>query len=125
MNNKAEMYQRIRQHGENLKRIFSLPADTDPAKLCKRLFKLENQARPIMVAYCNGTANEPDVDNYVDNRLWPALRKTLGEKADTLIFINHDPRGYTLKLTEKASFVETGIYKDWGGYGIIAPDLRD
>lgn len=36
-------------------------------------------------------------------------------------FINTDPRGYALKLNFGGERVE-GVYTDWGGYGIIAPD---
>ena len=38
-------------------------------------------------------------------------------------FINTDPRGYALKLNitaiEQAKY---DIYRDWGGYGILAPE---
>ena len=40
------------------------------------------------------------------------------------LFVNGDARGYALKIMD--SYVmerRLDIYKDWGGYGIIAPDL--
>lgn len=37
-------------------------------------------------------------------------------------FINHDPRGYALKL--KLREYIPGIHTDFGGYGIVAPDPK-
>ena len=42
------------------------------------------------------------------------------------IFLNGDPRGYALKIPD--DYVrdnDLNIHRDWGGYGIIAPDLAD
>ncbi len=36
-------------------------------------------------------------------------------------FLNADARGYTLKLREP----HTWYYTDWGGYGILSPDLTE
>jgi hypothetical protein len=52
------------------------------------------------------------------------LVKILGDKAKKIVFINFDPRGCALKIKSEA--VEgVKIYKDWGGNGIIAPDLSE
>ena len=50
------------------------------------------------------------------------LCRLLGITEEDVMFINRDPRGYALKLTEEFS-KDKRIYKDWGGYGIIAPDF--
>ena len=43
---------------------------------------------------------------------------------DDAFFINNDARGYALKL--KSEFIkDKTIHRDWGGYGIIAPDFRE
>ena len=52
--NNVKMYRNISNHGENLKKVFSLPADTDPVKLCKKLFSLETKAHRLAEQYCNG-----------------------------------------------------------------------
>ena len=42
------------------------------------------------------------------------------------IYINGDPRGYALKFS--SSFTNSNLdfmYRDFGGYGIIAPDFRE
>lgn len=43
------------------------------------------------------------------------------------VFVNGDPRGYTLKIDDKYKdkMHKAGVYRDWGGYGIIAPDFRE
>lgn len=37
-------------------------------------------------------------------------------------FVNGDPRGYCLKIDTDSPMPE-GMYKDWGGYGILAPEF--
>lgn len=42
------------------------------------------------------------------------------------VFINRDPRGYALKIDdEDMRRLGLQIHSDWGGYGIIAPDLSE
>lgn len=43
------------------------------------------------------------------------------------VFLNGDPRGYALKIEDEwlRDRPEVRIHKDWGGYGIIAPDLSE
>jgi len=45
-------------------------------------------------------------------------KKFLGE----LVF-NKDPRGYSMKV--EAKDLGRGIWTDWGGYGIVAPSIKD
>jgi hypothetical protein len=41
------------------------------------------------------------------------------------IFFNRDPRGYALKIPSEwmHAHPEVSLHRDWGGYGILAPDL--
>ncbi len=42
------------------------------------------------------------------------------------VFLNRDPRGYALKINdEEVRARSLDIATDWGGYGLIAPDLRE
>lgn len=51
------------------------------------------------------------------------------------VFLNRDPRGYALKIDDqwirdRATRISTNgetypLHTDWGGYGIIAPDLSE
>ena len=141
---RAAMYEQIERHGEDLKTIFNLPADTDPVKLCKKLFSIEKRIHRIMVNLCN-TNNvqgiEPHYEMRTGVRSWVQIEtpeeeqdrifagfmakivKILGDSADLVIF-NHDPRGYTLKISDRVMKEKSlSLYSDWGGYGIIAPDF--
>jgi len=112
----------IANHGENLKKVFNLP-DADPIKLSKSIFSLENKAHKIMTDWCNGDITEKQQDALI-NEISKKLAKIIGAENMSKVFFNGDCRGYTLKLTEKASEAAI-IHKDWGGFGIIAPDFRD
>lgn len=43
------------------------------------------------------------------------------------VFLNGDPRGYSLKIEDNwmRERQNLRLHRDWGGYGIIAPDLRE
>jgi hypothetical protein len=113
------MTQRIKKHGDNLKAIFNL--DIDSIKLCKQLFRLENKAHKLATDYCNGDF-QGDIEKESE--------KILSKVANILntntfnMFFNTDARGYALKFFENFS-EDKPIHKDWGGYGIIAPDFRE
>ena len=134
----------IREHGEGLIRFFGLdPNLADPINLCKKLRRLENKAHEITTQLCNGFPNlTPKQSEFLTIRHEEKLLEIEKKVRDLLesyqrprqfkkinaIFINHDPRGYALKLdTETIKyFEELGEdfpHKDWGGYGILAPDL--
>ena len=117
----AEMYAKITAHGESLCKIFNL--DKDPVKLSKALFSLENKAHRITTLECNtGQDFAPELARI----RMKVLEKLELKEADPLakaIFINGDPRGYALKINDKAAKNLT-IYKDMGGYGILAPDFN-
>ena len=106
MNKKESMYKKITEHGSKLNTVFSLTGD--PVKLYKRLHRLELA-----------------IDTYQEKSLIPRLAKIIGAENMDKIYVNHDPRGYTLKLTETESLKHTSLFKDWGGYGILAPDFSE
>ena len=58
-----------------------------------------------------------EVYNHID--------KALNFKAQGIpVFINGDPRGYALKIKEEyVRKHNLKIYRDFGGYGIIAPEF--
>lgn len=120
MTKKELMYERIRKHGEDLKAIFNL--DDDPVKLCKRLHIIENQAHKAAEDYCNGKLETADWEAISDKFL-VKVNKILNNKT-VPIFINGDSRGYALKIEDEYVRAHNlTIHKDWGGYGIIAPDF--
>jgi hypothetical protein len=107
----------IVRHGELVKARFDLAATVDPVALCKKLRRLEVAAHRNAEAYCNGAI---DGDTYA-LRATDACEKLvviLGPTYAADLIINSDPRGYALKCEPAGD-----LPRDWGGYGLIAPDL--
>lgn len=141
---KAEMYKRIEKHGNDLIKLFNLSPDTDPVKLCKRLFSLENKVHKVMCNLCNTNnvnGNEPHYKWTPNGKVWvqeetsesdqDLIFDSFKRKLESIIgkhdfvFFNHDPRGYSLKIEDtyiRANDIR--MYTDLGGYGIIAPDFN-
>lgn len=140
---KTKMNAAIEKHGENLLKIFPNAKIKDPIKLCKALRRLELKAHKAAENWCNGIpgpkapAAEHDSDWWGDEgeRLVEKAVKILGNAGrgneDIGIVFNGDARGYALKISavehEFCGLPDTvecrDIYKDWGGYGIVAPDF--
>ena len=131
MNKKQAMYERIERHGANLNAIFK--TEYDNVTLCKKLRRLESKAHQLATDYCNGVVDEQNVD-CISNPILEKVCKILNvrqyhDKNTAIddswpIFLNYDARGYALKIRD--SFIKErclNIFQDWGGYGIIAPDL--
>ena len=119
---KEEMYNQIDQHGQRLNNLFN--TDLDNVALCKKLFRLENRAHRYAVRYCNG---------HIDHDHYESASSIIAEKVSSIlgtdksnIFINGDPRGYAIKFTTE--FTNDNIdnmWRDMGGYGIVAPDFGE
>ena len=118
------MYEKIEAHGWNLIAVFDLPATTDPVKLCKRLFRLENEAHGVAEAWCNGKITSLTIGP-IEADLMRRLGKIIGVNNLPKIKFNWDCRGYFLKLNAEESKKWPGVYHDWGGYVILAPDFRE
>lgn len=119
---KERMYKQIDQHGQSLNNLFN--TDLDNIALCKKLFRLENRAHRYAEDYCNG---------HIDHDLFASASSIILEKVSSIlgtdesnIFINGDPRGYAIKFTTE--FTNNNInnmWRDMGGYGIVAPDFGE
>lgn len=126
MNKHDRMIDRIIKQGENLNNIFN--TGIDHLTLCKQLHRLEVKGHNITVNYCNGSieSTEFEFEKLKDN-IMDKVNKILDFKNKKIpLFFNSDPRGCCLKIDDK--FVRDNnikIYTDMGGYGIIAPDLRE
>lgn len=120
---KERMYQRIQRHGEQLNAIFN--TGIEPVALCKKLRRLENKLDWINTQYCNGDITEDDQEA-LEYEVILKLRKVLNSKCNYPFYFNRDPRGYAIKLDDEwVRDNKIEIYRDWGGYGIIAPDLTN
>lgn len=121
MTKKEKMYQRIEKHGENLNRIFDTKLEN--LTLCKKLFRIEHRLHYLAEQYCNGV-----IESEVLEKEWIKAQKTMAKigVVSEAIFFNQDPRGCALKLED--NYVKENniqIEKDWGGYGLLAPDFNE
>lgn len=125
MNKYNEMYQEIKKHGKQLNKIFK--TQLDDIALSKKLFSLEHKAAKLALDYCNGE-NGVNTDNWeaLTDKLLISVDKVTGYIARGIpVFVNGDARGYALKIND--GYVREHnleIHKDWGGYGILAPDFN-
>ena len=117
---KKELYENITAHGNNLKKLFKLDNSVDSVKLCKSLLRLENQAHELALNYCN----YGNLDNSAVESILKKAGVLLNITDTNQIFFNGDARGYALKISDEFC-KDAEIFKDWGGYGIIAPDFRE
>ena len=120
---KQRMDAQILTHGLNLKRIFNIK-DMGPVTLCKKVHRLENKAHRMAEDYCNGVVTEEFQDRQ-EGSIMKSLDRVLNyTKQGVPVFFNGDPRGYALKIED--DYVREHnleIHRDWGGYGIIAPEF--
>jgi hypothetical protein len=119
----------IEEHGKNLQAIFPKVAEWDAIALCKKLHRIEVRLHNIAERECSDEEfcrrmGEDGVEKLTEKAL-VNLDKILGfKKAGVPVFINHDPRGYALKIeSEYVAAHGLKIHRDWGGYGIIAPEI--
>jgi hypothetical protein len=127
-NKHERMYKQIVQHGNNLNDIFH--TGLDPVILCKKMHSLEIKAHKLATDYCNGE-NGITSENWDDKcaPILKAVKNILNVTDNFPIFVNGDARGYALKIDDEymrkcqhlAGY--NRLHKDWGGYGIIAPEF--
>jgi hypothetical protein len=122
---KAQQREMILMHGFKLIRVFNLPPETPPVTLCKKVHRLEVEAHNLAERQCGEWAMEEEQ--------WDKKKGSILKRLDAIlhftsqgipVFINGDPRGYALKIDD--TWVKEhglGIHRDWGGYGIIAPEF--
>lgn len=119
----------------------SKPFPVDGKKISVGLFKIEQTAHNIATAYCNGDARPYHLGG-VTGRFDPnsetgweafvglcqlAVGDVLG-KLPPGFFVNGDARGYALKIDNdnpegKALIDAVKLHTDWGGYGILSPEI--
>lgn len=99
----------------------------------RTLRTLENRAHRNAEAYCNGPYYGGfDGDEYErrQEKIEEQVKKLFGGTLPQGFFINGDPRGYALKINagneagmeHRPEYIPQGLHKDWGGYGILAPE---
>ena len=127
MERKASMYEAIRQHGENLLALFPKAKERDPVELCKKLRRLEAAAYAIALRACNGPNYEdPEEEERLTDGVLAKVDEILGNQSGSVpLFLNKDARGYALKIPDDwMRGHPSALEKDWGGYGLIAPEIK-
>lgn len=122
MNKKQKMDAAILSHGLTLIRHYGNGSGGGPVTLCKALRRAETRMHRIAEEYCNGTVTDERLERANENARKAALR-LLPKLNPEHLHINQDPRGYALKI--ETEYTPTDLHRDWGGYGIIAPDLTE
>jgi len=112
------MRNRIDEHASHLAAIFP-DAKKTGYSLCSSLRRMETKAHRLAEAMCNGYQSEADQleAEAETDRIVNRANALLGTSR---VWFNGDPRGYALKINMNPA--ET-LHRDWGGSGIIAPDL--
>jgi hypothetical protein len=125
MTKKEQQREAILQHGFNLIRVFKLPEGTGPTSLCKAVHRLEGEAHRLAENHCNGLIDQAGYEEKKEASILRRLDAILNFSAQNIpVFINGDPRGYALKIdNEYVKEHNLDIHRDWGGYGIIAPEF--
>ena len=123
--------ERINQHIGNLLKIFPEARVKDPALLYRELRAVEKRLHKLAEDDCNVgvTAKRRErVHAAAKHRLVELFNIHEDHDAYEALYLNGDPRGYALKMDEPWTRDRRNsgypLSTDWGGYGILAPDLR-
>lgn len=118
----AKTLEAITKHGNDLLAIFPNATERDPVALCKKLRRIENAASRWALECCNWRDPSVEEQEANESKIFARVQKLLGT-TDGVVY-NKDPRGYALKLNDEWTRTHAPhIHRDWGGYGILAPDL--
>ena len=124
----AKTREAIRKHGQQLLAIFPHATEREPLELCRRLRRLESEASRYALRMCNGPEWESEeAQENAKERILDKVDKILGFRAQKVpVFLNGDPRGYSLKINDEWMRQHNAtLHRDWGGYGIIAPEIKE
>ena len=114
------------RHVCNLQTLAGLPDYHEAYILYKKLHNLEIRIHRENEADCNGTNGLTEKQEEArDKRRFKKYQSLL--PGVTGLFLNGDPRGYSLKIhvkeTQELNDKGINLYRDWGGYGILAPEF--
>ena len=114
----------IERHGLQLLTIFPEAKERNPIKLCTKLRRIQSAVDGPILRHCNVGLSDAEQDRAEIKALDDLDRLLSWRSSGVPVFVNWDPRGYALKIRDewvRAQGAE--IHRDWGGYGIIAPEL--
>ena len=125
---KEEIKKQVICHINELSKIFNLDylkTDEDKIRLARKLRKIDAEAHKFAEDCCNGVLDLTDEQhNKKTSEILDKVDFLLNfRKQNIPVFINGDPRGYSLKIGDSWAR-DKEIHHDWGGYGIIAPNFK-
>ena len=113
------------RHVCNLQTLAGLSTYHEALELYKKLHRLERRIHRENEEDCNGNGMTEEQEEKRDKRRYNTFISLLPNVSG--LFINGDPRGYSLKIhckeTEELRLKGINLYIDWGRYGILAPEF--
>ena len=114
--------QMFKKHLDSLSILF--PGIT--AETLISLYGLEKKARRLSLKACNKYIPEEEWNTKVNSILQEVDELLHHKKRNIPIFLNSDPRGYSLKIKDNYIFENNiSIWRDLGGYGILCPEITN
>jgi hypothetical protein len=113
-----------RIHGDNLRKIYPAAICRNGLDLYKRLRRYELKSERAVEKLCSEEMNEEMTKYYegVVKRSHKRVKEILGHGPE--IMVTYDPCGYVFKIDDEiVRALDIDIEKDWGGYGLIAPEF--
>lgn len=97
-------------------------SEYEAIKLYMSLRRLETRQHRWNENDCNGEPNLSESEEEKrDRKTKYAVKKLIPSISG--FFINGDPRGYALKIKSELVHLYPGLYTDFGGFGILAPEF--
>lgn len=94
----------------------------------RTLTRLDRKAHVYNEQWCNGDITEEIYEDAI-TIITTGVERVFGGKLPDGFVLNRDPRGYALKLDDtyirNAEGPVKDIFRDFGGYGILAPEFRN
>lgn len=97
----------------------------DGESIYLQLRKIEKKLTKLHEKACNVPVAEITIDKAHDVATLEIKR--IFNSVPEGLYINTDPRGYALKIDDvvfKCAYLGISLQTDWGGYGLLAPDLN-
>ena len=125
--NKAERKQiQLERHYQALEQLAKLCGvdNANGKKLSNKLRQIEAIGEKASLDYCNGDI-DPDQFDSITGEITGNVQYLFNNNLKGL-FVNSDCRGYALKIkteTMQNEYKEIRLQNDWGGYGLLAPEI--
>lgn len=136
--------ERRQRHHTALATLANKPA-SEGLSIWRKLRRIERIANAAATAQCNcapyqgqpfrpdwhkdgseGTEENPTQYEVFCDSIRAQVAKVFGGELPKGFKLNQDPRGYSLKIDkDKGGIIPQGMVTDWGGYGILAPEIND